>query len=213
MNLMKIKDPLIFVSGLTIGGVTAWLLVKEKYKAQAQEEIDSVKEAFANINREAIEKAAVAKNKPDIMSYSSMYTATQTDEESEKPSSIWRDGAVVVEEPKNEEPDDIDIATADSESYIYEITPSAFATDQNDHTKVSFTRFADDVYSDEMYDKIDPREYLNKRLLTLYSNDPVDPIDYIRRMSQDEICIRNYDLRLDIDIATDDRTYRDYMSM
>ena len=63
------KEPLIFAAGVAIGSVVTWLAVKKKYADMAQEEIDTVKDIYAKINQEAIDKAAAAKNKPDIMLY------------------------------------------------------------------------------------------------------------------------------------------------
>ena len=71
----------------------------------------------------------------------------------------------------------------------------------------------DDIFVDEMYGQIDPKEFLDKDLILLDDKDPVNPIDYIRRMPKDEICIRNFELNMDIDVYTEDRTYSDFMSV
>ena len=73
-------------------------------------------------------------------------------------------------------------------------------------------RFADDIFTNEMYDEIDPMDYIAGDLITLNDSHPVNCLDYIRRMPQDEICIRNFDLGLDLDIVTQSRTYSDYMA-
>ena len=46
---------LAFIAGAGIGSVCTWQLLKRKYELIAQEEIDSVKAAYAT--RESIEKA------------------------------------------------------------------------------------------------------------------------------------------------------------
>ena len=216
VNLTKVKDPLIFVSGLAVGSLMTWLLVKEHYKEEAQDKIDSVEEAYKQA-REDAEKAAAAKNKPAI----SVYTKALQDAEKQKEEDD-------VEDPEDQE-ELLEIANEalnivnndlgfddepedDKESYIYEITPSEFANYVNDRTRMTIIRFSDDVYTDELYNELDPRDYLRGQLKLLDDDTIVNPIDYIRRMSKDEICIRNFDLNLDIDICTEDRTYRDYMS-
>ena len=208
--MMSYKEPLIFVSGLAVGSVVTWLAVKGKYKAQAQEEIDSVKEVYARINKEAIEKAAAAKNKPDISVYTEALKQARGNSEEEEetepeeePIAEFKE-ELAADEPVEEEPEE--------ENYIYEITGTDFASSLNGHTKITIYYFTDDVYADEVYDQVDPKEYLNHSLVLLGSNMIVDPIDYIRRMPKDEICIRNYELKLDIDIATDARSYTEYMS-
>lgn len=199
---MTVKEPLIFLGGVAVGAVGAWLIVKDKYKTQAEEEINSVKETFARISQEAIDKAAAAKNKPDLSIYTQ--ALAKAEENKQVPEdSPWRSSIQV------EEPDDEDSAT----EYLYEITPSEFANYTNDRTRITVTRFMDDIFVDEMYGQIDPKEFLDKDLILLDDKDPVNPIDYIRRMPKDEICIRNFELNMDIDVYTEDRTYSDFMSV
>ena len=38
---------LVFIGGGVVGGVTAWLLTKEKYKKQAQEEVEEVRDYYS----------------------------------------------------------------------------------------------------------------------------------------------------------------------
>lgn len=195
--MMKIpKEPLIFAAGVAIGSVATWLAIKKKYADLAQEEIDSVKDIYAKINQEAIDKAAAAKNKPDI----SIYTQ-----------------AVMASEPEQEETEQIN-ASEDYEEYpiiekvMYEIEPGEFASYDNYNTKISILYFEDNVFTDERYDKIDPRDYFSKKTVLLEGGDPVDTIDYIHRMVKDEICIRDTELGLDIDVYTQGRDYSDFMS-
>ena len=72
-----------FVSGAAIGGFAAWKYTQKKYEQIAQEDIDSVKETFRQrvdeltgqldkINEEKKDVAAKAKDKPDVVSYTSM---------------------------------------------------------------------------------------------------------------------------------------------
>ena len=201
--MMTIKESLIFAAGVAIGSVATWLAVKETYKTKAQEEIDSVKEVYARINKDAIEKAAAAKNKADISTYANKYHSEYATEPADEPKSI----------PYNDIPDDEDYSEDPIvEGRIYEIEPSEFASYANDNSRITVIRFEDDVYVDEHYDKVDPRDYFDKKLVLLDRPDPVDPLDYIRRMDKDEICIRNAELKLDIDIVTEGRTYTDFMS-
>lgn len=200
IRMEKIKTPLIFVAGIAVGAVGMWFGVKEKYRLHAQEEIDSVKETFARINQEAMEKAAAAKNKPDISIYTQVLQKSDSDEASVS-TKIEGDDPVIEDDAES------------NEGYLYEITQSEFANYTNDRTRITVTRFMDDIFVDEMYGQIDPREFLDKKLILLDDNTPVDPIDYIRKMSKDEICIRNFDLNMDIDVYTEDRTYSEYTSV
>ncbi len=225
----KIKEPLIFLAGAAIGSVTTWLIVRKKYKEKAQQEIDSVTEVYAKLNR----------NKPDISTYTAVIEEARKKQQEtqeiveetqriqqdieeelellEKPrtinySGIYETPTVAPEEKKIEEKSKTR-AKDDDEDFIYEISINDFSKDLNDHSKITITRFEDDVFTDEMYNRIDPRECLNHRLVLLNSSDIVDPIDYIRRMPKDEICIRNYELKMDINVAAEPRTYADFMSI
>ena len=202
----RIKSPLIFSAGLAIGSVVTWLLVRGHYRAEKEEEIASVKEVYAkrfdNINKEALEKAAVAANKPDISIYTQALQQSREKNEAEN------------EEPAAEETSYEEVKQEYSKTMgnLYEITSSEFASFSNDRTRVTLMRFADDIFTNEMYDEIDPMDYIAGDLITLNDSHPVNCLDYIRRMPQDEICIRNFDLGLDLDIVTQSRTYSDYMA-
>ena len=98
------------------------------------------------------------------------------------------------------------------EKYIYEIDRSEFASYDNDNTRTTMYYFTDNVYTDEMYDRLDPRDYFRKKLVLLGGGEPVDLMDYIHRMKQDEICIRDTELGLDIDLVTQGLSFAKYMS-
>lgn len=198
--MMNTKEVLIFVGGVAVGSAVTFFIAKKKYQDQLQN-------AYVKINQDAIDKAAAARNKPDI----SVYTKVLEESEARKIDYTKFSSTPVVEESKPTEPP-VEEVEEDDEEYLYEISKEAFASYTNDNTRINITRYADDIFADEMYDKIDPREYLSKRLITLDAGGPVDTIDYIRKMAQDEIIIRDNELKLDIDIDTNDRTYSDYMS-
>lgn len=199
----RFKSPLIFSAGLVIGSIVTWLCVKDHYRSEKEEEIASVKEVYAkrfdDINKEAIEKAAIATNKPDISIY--MQASKQPKEQVED---VTPEEEAGYEEAKQE--------FSQTSNKMYEITSSEFASFSNDRTRITITRFADDVFTDEMYGEINPLDYLDGELVPLSDSKPVNCLDYIRRMPQDEICIRNFDLGLDLDIITESRTYSDFIA-
>lgn len=201
----RFKSPLIFSAGLIIGSVVTWLCVKDHYRSEKEEEIASVKEVYAkrfdNINKEAIEKAAIATNKPDISIY---MQASKQAKEKEQVEDVTPEEEMNYEEEKQE--------FSQTSNKMYEITSSEFASFSNDRTRITITRFADDVFTDEMYGEINPLDYLDGELVPLSDSKPVNCLDYIRRMPQDEICIRNFDLGLDLDIITESRTYSDFIA-
>lgn len=194
----SVKSSLIFAAGLAIGSVVTWLSVKGHYKEEKEDAIEALREEYAKrdkeIGQEALEKVALAKNKPDL----SVYTqALQQAREHET-------------EMTEDEEKEVEQEFGNSTSNLYEITQSEFASFSNDRTRVTITRFADDVYADEAYNELDPMDYLSGDLIPLNDSRPVNCLDYIRRMSQDEICVRNFDLGLDIDVWTESRPFSDY---
>lgn len=200
--MLKIpKEPLIFAAGAAIGSVVTWLAVKKKYAEMAKEEIDSVKDIYARINQAAIDKAAAAKNKPDI----SVFTQSVMGE-TEKNNTVES-----IPYPQAEEEEDYEEEPV-IEKVMYEIEPAEFASYDNYNTKVSILYFDDDVFTDERYDRLDPRDYFSKKVVLIDGKEPIDTIDYIRRMVKDEICIRDVELGLDIDVYTQGREYSEFMS-
>ena len=200
--MLKIpKEPLIFAAGAAIGSVVTWLAVKKKYAEMAKEEIDSVKDIYARINQAAIDKAAAAKNKPDI----SVFTQSVMGE-TEKTNTVES-----IPYPQAEEEEDYEEEPV-IEKVMYEIEPAEFASYDNYNTKVSILYFDDDVFTDERYDRLDPRDYFSKKVVLMDGKEPIDTIDYIRRMVKDEICIRDVELGLDIDVYTQGRDYSEFMS-
>ena len=184
-----VKNCLIFTSGLVVGAVGTWLIVKEKYRAKAEEEIASVKETFTRINKEAIEKAAIAKNKPDL----SIYTQAL---ENARASQAEED-----EDEEEEETQEVVEVREERPTGPYIISTNEFASDLNGYTKITFFRFTDDIYTDETYEQVNPISYIGREM-----------VNYIRSCKEDEVCIRNDSIRVDVDVALEDRTFKEYMS-
>lgn len=129
---------LAFIIGAATGSVVTWYLLKDKYEALAQEEIDSVKEVFLRREQELKDqsvKKTVAegikdtdKEKPDLKEYAerlkkegyTRYSDFGSDEE-EKPV---------------------------SEAGPYVIPPEQFGDDE-EYEQISLTYYADGVLADE----------------------------------------------------------------
>ena len=70
---------LAFIIGTVTGSVVTWYLLKDKYEALAQEEIDSVKEVFLRREQELKDQSVIRtvaegikdtdKEKPDLTEY------------------------------------------------------------------------------------------------------------------------------------------------
>ena len=221
----KIKYGLIFASGAAVGAAITYLVVRKKnpgsgrmpieeFKEKLEDKIkkeqqllDAIKIEDGDIpEEERQELANAAKNKPNIMDYASAYKSPEHYEYPDTEDAIeYPDTEVEMEFQEEKEPD--------GPRYLYEITLSEFSNYTNDRTRITLFWYEDDVFTDEVNQKVDPREYLDGYLKLLDDNTPIDPIDYVRKMAKDEICIRDFEKNLDIDICSQGITYADYMSV
>lgn len=116
---------LAFIAGAGMGSVCTWQLLKRKYELIAQEEIDSVKAAYAT--RESIEKAGKSFVEGFRDGFKVAEDRTQKDEE--------KKGEAFVEKP-------------------YVISPEEFG-EFEEYEKISLTYYADKVLADENDEEVD----------------------------------------------------------
>lgn len=184
----------MFLSGVTVGAVGAWLYLKKHYEQLAQEEIDSVKAVFSERKpnrttdpdeekKEHQHMADIAKLKPDLIDYATkLQTMGYTDyaEHSKK----------VNKEEKKETP---------MEKAPYVISPDEYG-DRDDYTQISLIYYAgDEVLADE-------------------EDEPVDDIDdivggdfaeHFGEYEDDSVFIRNDRRKCDYEILKDNRSFAD----
>lgn len=182
----------MFMAGITIGSAATWLYLKKHYEQIAQEEIDSVKAAFAERKPEIVKsksmanedankmKADQAKLKPDLINY-----AAKLAEEGYTNYATTSD--------KNVKEEKVNMA---EKPYI--ISPEEFG-DFDDYTKLSLTYYSDRVLADEDDEIIDDVEE------TVGS----DFDDHFGEYEDDSVFIRNDRLKCDYEILRDNRSYED----
>lgn len=178
---------LVFIAGAGIGSVCTWHLLKRKYELISQEEIDSVKAAYAS--RETNEKLGksfqdgienVEKNEAgdneDLKKYTSIiskggYTDYSRDVEKER--------RAFVEKP-------------------YVISPEEFG-EFEEYEKISLTYYSDGVLADENDEEInDVDEIVGEKSLTHFGE-----------YEDDSVFVRNDRLKCDYEILLDQRNYSD----
>lgn len=175
----------IFAAGAAIGSVATWKFVKDKYRRQAQEEIDEIREYYNNLSRNAGNTEPVEEPVVDI---------------SEKP----------TETPMFTEQDRVDYANLAS-NYTSEkggpvtvqkpevITPGEFG--EYGYPTVSLTYYADGVLVDEYGDIIDPADV-----------EGMIGADFERHFGEyeeDSVFVRNDHLETDYEILRDYSKYSD----
>lgn len=181
---------LAFIAGAGIGSVCTWQLLKRKYELIAQEEIDSVKaayatretgkslvEGFCNGLKVAEDRTQKDEGDVDFKKYASIiqkegYTDYSRSVEEKK-------GEAFVEKP-------------------YVISPDEFG-EFEEYEKISLTYYADEVLADENDEEVDDvDEIVGEESLNHFG-------DY----EDDSVFVRNDRLKCDYEILLDQRNYSD----
>lgn len=184
----------MFLAGATVGAATAWVYLRKRYEQIAQEEIDSVKAAFAekkpvftNENRideqaENQHKADIAKLKPDLVDY-----AAKLQEEGYV---NYTEHSKKNTEEKKEEP------MLDTP---YVISPDEFGASDN-YTQISLVYYdGDEVLADEEDEIVED----------IAGTVGEDFAEHFGEYEDDSVFVRNDRLRCDYEICKDNRSFAD----
>lgn len=171
----------IFVAGAAAGAAVAWKIAKTKYAQIAQEEIDSVKEAFSirkgNGDTETIDSSPADGENEKV------------DEDRLEYEKIVSDNKYATESEEVKEDQDMD----DGKPYV--IAPEEYG--DCDYATVSLTIYADGIVTneqDKIVDNVD--ELVGNESLTHFGE-----------YEDDSVYVRNDKLKIDFEILKD---YRDY---
>lgn len=172
-----------FTAGIVIGSIMTWRYLKKKYEQIAQEEIDSVKEVFAQ--KEAVrigEKeisglndgirmaADQAKEKPDISEYAAI---------------IHKYAGGVSDEKGGDM----------KEKYPYVIRPEEFG-EFEDYERISLTYYSDGILADE-----------NDEIVDDVDDIVGDALNHFGEYEEDSVFVRCDERRCDYEILLDRRTF------
>ena len=178
-----LKSLLIFAAGVVIGSEATWKLTKDKYKAIADEEIESVKETFAKRKKkEDIET-------PTLLDVSSMHPKFSDADLKKLKQTITTNGyrnysnIAKEEEPIMAKP--------------YVISPEEFG--EADYPTESLTYYADGILTDERNDIIEDVE----RMVGMES------LNHFGEYEDDSVFVRNDELRTDYEILLDNQRFYD----
>ncbi len=177
----------MFLAGATVGATGAWLYCKRHYEQIAQEEIDSVKVAFAEREstmhhgdeNEDKQKADMAKLKPDLINYAAkLQEEGYTNYSVHSENNINKEDSSVVNKPYAIAPEDSGDST---------------------YTQINLTYYADGTLADDEDDILEDIDG------TVGSNFA----DYFGEYEDDTVLIRNERLRCEYEIQKDNRTYEE----
>lgn len=210
----KFINVLMFTAGAAIGSVVTWKVVKTRYERIAQEEIESVKEAFAEyfVNNDDASVEEVSEDDEDRPSSSSRQINWEDYEDLDEDDSAEEDEYQADEADREEYARITSYYTneeggaEDMDKHIgrapYVIDPDEFASLDNWKT-VSLTYYADDVLEDEKYRIINNRdELIGPKALTTFGE-----------YEEDSVFVRNERLKTDYEILKDYRTYDEARSI
>ena len=207
------KNFFTFVTGLVIGSVVTYVIVKDKFEKIAQEEIDSVKEVFGRrvekeadkkvekIAKKEVEKIRKEYNKYDNLtknytSYSKNETEENNDEEDEE---VCENDEYEVFCENNEdivELDEIERASDYDRPYIIE--PQEFGA-LDGYSLITLYHYSDNVLADDCDELVEDL-------------DDVVGEDYASHFGEYEddcVYVRNDRLKADYEICRDLRKYSD----
>lgn len=171
-----------FVVGAAIGAATSWYFTKRAYERIAQEEIDSVKEAFSNLNKEDI--PAKDEKYPDPK-------AVIFDEDvpgAEEYVEIIRDAGYSAE------------ASASDVKKPYIISPDEFG-EYSDYQQIELMYYTDHILADDDDEVVTDVENLVGFEFVSHFGDYED----------DSVCVRNDRLKCDFMILLSYKSYEDLL--
>lgn len=205
----KFNTAIAFLTGTVLGGLAVWYITKERYAQLAEEEINSVREAYTKMNRRKEEDAAKAL---------SLYRGTD-EEEREGPTpavttKVQEKGSIAeyAERIKNGGPMDYSKTSVPAKATIpeepvqaessverpYVIPPEEF-DELDGYTPISLTYFADGVLADEHGVIVDDVEEIVG-----------DALDHFGEYEEDSVFVRSDAKRCDYEILRDERKYEEF---
>lgn len=174
----NIKNFLIFAVGVGVGIGVSWKLLRDKYEQIANEEIESVKEAFSERKKETekqiVEVKTIVKEQEvnkDLVDYSKLATR-------------------YLNEPKKEEPEIVE------EEAPYVISPDEYG-EIYDYDQIELTYYADGVLTDDTDEVIDDVD----------DTVGLDSLNHFGDYEEDAVHVRNDERKCDYEILRDLRNY------
>ena len=206
----KFTNVLVFAVGAAIGSAVTWKFLKTKYERLAQEEIESVKEAFndqlTNLQEQVDEYSTVDKveewldrAKGQRINWSELEDIEEETEESEEPDDDMSEYERLIDIYTNEKG-----GAEDMEVRPYVISPSDFG-EMDGYRQFSLTYYEDGVLEDDEYNIINENE-----IAELIGSDSLFTFG---EYEDDSVFVRNERLRADFEILKDYRTYADARSI
>lgn len=209
--MSKLSTVIAFFAGAAVGGATVWYITKERYAQLAEDEINSVKEAYARreSKKEKAEKALWQYRGVDEETLDTddpvtpVVTAKVSDKGSITEYAQRIQNGAPMEYSKTVAPSKTDIQggpaqTETSGEIPYVISPDEF-DELDGYTPISLTYFTDGVLADENGIIIDDVEEIVG-----------DGLNHFGEYDDDAVYVRNDAKRCDYEILKDERKYAEF---
>lgn len=200
----KFINVLMFAAGAAIGSAVTWKVVKTKYERIAQEEIDSVKEMFANnfAGHNDVEETVSEESEDDSyhqVNWSELEDLNE-DEDDKSEQDYLRDYGRLIDQYTTNNNEEGGAENMAKEPYV--ISPYDFG-EIDEYRKFELTYYADEILEDEDYNIVnDVDELIGPKALTTFGE-----------YEEDAVFVRNERLCADFQILKDPRTYDEARSV
>lgn len=196
----KFINVLMFAVGAAIGSAVTWKVVKTKYEQIAQEEIESVKEVFAeqlaNLQEQDDDCGTTDETHEYVSQAKQIDWSELEDLDEEEEADGLNDYERLVSSYNNKEGGAEDMAKRP-----YVISPYDFG-ELDDYHQIELTYYADGTLEDEEYNVVtDVDELIGQTSLYTFGE-----------YEDDAVFVRNEELRTDFQILKDYRTYAEARS-
>ncbi len=204
----KLSTVIAFFAGAAVGGATVWYITKERYAQLAEEEINSVKEAYAHREqkKEKVDEVmqwyrgegedtdepktpVVTAKLAEKESISEYVKRVQNGAPMEYSKTVVPPKAETREEP---------VQSENSGDVPYVISPDEF-DELDGYTPISLTYFADGVLADEYGVIVDNVEEIVG-----------DGLNHFGEYEEDAVYVRDDAKRCDYEILKDERKYAEF---
>lgn len=211
---MNYKNFIFFTAGAAVGSAATYFIVKKKFEADAQKEIDDVVESFRKERAALINRA-----KPDISEVIGNSTVKVEEQKMDDTHKKVEEESIYEEADEPEEPIDEEVEEyhriIEDEDYDTRSMREIFA-DEPMREKKTVSPMSEEEYLTHPYPKDELTLY--KDNIIAYSNDEIYP--YTKEIPKDSILdlkknrlgsfyIRDEHSMMDYEIVYDNRTYYD----
>jgi hypothetical protein len=203
---------IVFAVGAAIGSAVTWKITKDRYERIVQEEIESVKEVFTNRtgddthsdDEDVVKEDTEGDYRPRQINWDKLEDLDDDEEDDEDDDYSARaedeylaEYARLINSYSNREGG---VEKVKTEPYV--ISPYDYG-EEDDYSSFELTYYADGIIEDEEYNIVkDVEELIGPKALNTFGE-----------YEDDAVFVRNDDLKVDIQILKDPRTYDEARSI